>query len=145
MWFCHNKKLKSNRRFYPQYFRSGIFDHWPLRISLEMLAKTRLCTNCLIISTASFVTHYTMVTFGGKRNCFNFYFCTLDVKPLCCWRGLQSWAVSNHHFSLLEFKILCCIGHQSGYQSKLGFVDTESRWREEVGGWRDTKYKHLNF
>ena len=67
------------------------------------------------------------------------------MKSLCCWRGLQSWAVSNHHFSLLEFKILCCIGHQSGYQSKLGFVDTESRWREEVGGWRDTKYKHLDF
>ena len=61
------KKLKSNHRFYPQYFRSGIFDHWPLRIPLEMLAKTRLCTNCLIISTASFVTHYTMVTFCEKK------------------------------------------------------------------------------
>ena len=45
-------------------------DLWPLAIKdpPEMLAKTRLCTNCLIISTASFVFHYTMVTAAVKNS-----------------------------------------------------------------------------
>ena len=69
-------KINKTHGAIPSFIRTfsilQVRDLWPSAIKNppEMLAKTQLCTNCLIISTASFVFHYTMVTGAAVKNSF---------------------------------------------------------------------------